>query len=529
MMDAIARACAADGENLTGEENYRLAQISLDEAAGIADPATQRAVQGWAYVARARGAQRLGRTLEAARDLHEAIATGFRARGADPEGGAWLGRAYHRLAIVYDVIGDPATAVRMLRHALDHYQHAGNDAAMGWVHNSLGIIYSRTGDYPRALERFAAALRHAEQVGDEGRLLIALSNQALTLRLAQRPLESVHALERAMALSAIDEVDDYRFLLLANLGVALAAAGRPDEARVALAQAHERIGSVREPMQRAEYHRARGEFLESVGEIAPAAQAFREALAIADGAQIEALIPSLHEALARTERALGRHGEAEAHARAWRLAQVAQETEQRNEDLEQETLRTELAVLATEHARLAEAMTRLRRAHDELAGTVDELRSAAGRDPLTDLANRRGFEVTLANLARDSGSGALILIDLDTFKSINDEHGHAVGDEVLRAVAALLAREAEGGARLGGDEFALVVAVEAAEANAMATRLRDALRAHFATGLAVTASFGVATLGEVDGDPTRLVLLADERLYRAKRRGRDRVEPAGNV
>jgi diguanylate cyclase (GGDEF)-like protein len=532
MSDAIAQARAADGENLTGEENYRQAQRSLDEAAGIADGAVQQAVQGWALIARARGAQRLGRTLEAARDLHEAIATGHRAREADPEGAAWLPLAYHRLAIVHDVIGDPPTAVRTLRHALEHYQRVGNESAIGWVHNSLGIIYSRAGDYPRALERFATALTYAEQSGDPGRVVVTLSNQAITLRLSGRAQEAVRALERAMALPAADEVDDYRFFLLTNLGVALAAAGRIDEARGALAQAQRRIDRVREPMQRAEHHRARGEFLESLGESAAAAQAFREALAVAQAAQVDALVPALHEALARTERALGHASEAEAHERAWQLARSAQEAEQQIRDLERETLRTELAVLATEHARLADAMMRLRRAHDELSGTVDELRSAAGSDPLTGLANRRGFDAAMTkSVAAGGDAGALILIDLDSFKAVNDRHGHAVGDEVLRAVAALLPRDEDAmAARLGGDEFALLIAAGAREANAVAARLRDEFRAHFRNpDVVVTASFGVATLREVGGDPTRLMLLADERLYRAKRGGRDRVEMAGTV
>jgi diguanylate cyclase (GGDEF)-like protein len=129
---------------------------------------------------------------------------------------------------------------------------------------------------------------------------------------------------------------------------------------------------------------------------------------------------------------------------------------------------------------------------------------------------------------------SLVLIDLDHFKKLNDSQGHQFGDEALRAVATLLAERTEtrGGlaARFGGEEFAWLlpgIALDAAIAEAEAFRqtVRDAAIRH--DGLAygvVTASLGVSTSTATNATPQSLVAAADAALYRAKSRGRDRVE-----
>src|SRR5690606_2685416 len=115
----------------------------------------------------------------------------------------------------------------------------------------------------------------------------------------------------------------------------------------------------------------------------------------------------------------------------------------------------------------------------------ERLRHSAHHDPLTGLANRVLFEARftrmLARSARDDRPWAVLFIDLDGFKAINDEKGHAVGDAVLREVADRLqqvCREQDIVARLGGDEFLIASAgVPLAEAGALAERVRAAVSA----------------------------------------------------
>ncbi len=160
----------------------------------------------------------------------------------------------------------------------------------------------------------------------------------------------------------------------------------------------------------------------------------------------------------------------------------------------------------------------------------------ATTDALTGLPNRRYFDEFCGLLARrrraDDAVGVL-LIDIDHFKRVNDEHGHPVGDEVLRAVARAIAgtvREQDVPARFGGEEFAVLlrnpghgIAVEVAERIRAAVGRLD-LRELGPTG--VTVSVGVA-VSAVDDQPIReLIEGADRALYEAKRGGRDRVVAA---
>jgi diguanylate cyclase (GGDEF)-like protein len=163
------------------------------------------------------------------------------------------------------------------------------------------------------------------------------------------------------------------------------------------------------------------------------------------------------------------------------------------------------------------------------------LGEAAIFDPLTGLCNRRFLAELLSRLLAGARRGrrelALLMIDLDRFKEVNDRHGHAVGDRTLAALAAAFAaatREADLVGRFGGEEFLVVcpdtggdAAVEAAE------RLRRAARevAPKELGWAgpQTVSIGVAVFGsDLDEGAAALVQRADRALYRAKAEGRDR-------
>lgn len=161
--------------------------------------------------------------------------------------------------------------------------------------------------------------------------------------------------------------------------------------------------------------------------------------------------------------------------------------------------------------------------------------SAATLDPLTGLPNRVALRTradALEAQAGDHEGAALILLDLDRFKRINDEHGHQAGDDVLAAFGAVLAEAVRGddlAYRLGGEEFAVLVpGLDLEGAADLAQRLLHTVRRADLAGHRVTASAGVGVTPA--GEPVswkRLFAQADTALYRAKDDGRDRVRWAG--
>ena len=176
----------------------------------------------------------------------------------------------------------------------------------------------------------------------------------------------------------------------------------------------------------------------------------------------------------------------------------------------------------------AQDITERRRAEQELRALTDALTEQAVHDPLTGLANRTLLEERLrAVLARDGRTGdstAVLFLDLDGFKAVNDRHGHLVGDAVLREVAARLVRAvrpADTVARLGGDEF--VVLVEGATPDGvevLADRVRDAVAEPVVLGaldLKVGVSIGVALSDGGAVEPSLLLARADRRMYDDKR------------
>jgi len=166
---------------------------------------------------------------------------------------------------------------------------------------------------------------------------------------------------------------------------------------------------------------------------------------------------------------------------------------------------------------------------------IEEVSRRARTDPLTGLANRRHFDEQLrrvvAETDRFGGSCSLILIDLDHFKAINDEHGHEAGDAVLRHVAQVLGdgvRTVDLCARYGGEEIAVLLPQTATQGAAeLAERLRQTLESrsslHGGQRIPVTASIGVATYPSPVPYGDWLVLAADKALYEAKGAGRNCV------
>jgi diguanylate cyclase (GGDEF)-like protein len=182
------------------------------------------------------------------------------------------------------------------------------------------------------------------------------------------------------------------------------------------------------------------------------------------------------------------------------------------------------ALLLAEIERLKADVARAQR-------TIGELEARADVDPLLDILNRRGFERelkrSLAYLQRYKAEAALLFIDLDGFKAVNDQHGHAAGDALLKAVARELTghvRASDVVARLGGDEFGVLLwNLGAAQAAAKARDLEKLIEAvgvaHGAARLAVGASAGLVPL-VVGATPDEMIDAADKAMYVRKKERR---------
>lgn len=193
--------------------------------------------------------------------------------------------------------------------------------------------------------------------------------------------------------------------------------------------------------------------------------------------------------------------------------------------------------MRAESAKLSYSLEQIRKEVRKLAASLEQARRNEFKDSLTNVANRRYFDRALPRLMKEAFTGgqpiSLAFADLDHFKAINDNHGHLVGDDVLRYFAALLQKNVKGRdivARYGGEEFAILLpATGLAEAKTVIEQIKAELdganlavsKGHNAIGK-VTCSFGIAQAKTGDA-PENLIRRADEKLYEAKNAGRNRI------
>ena len=198
-----------------------------------------------------------------------------------------------------------------------------------------------------------------------------------------------------------------------------------------------------------------------------------------------------------------------------------------------------LCVIDTVPRRFDEEQLATLRSLAQAVGTTLELRRALRRaermaltDGLTGMPNRQAFvgalEQAVARQARHGEPFALLCLDLDGFKGVNDSRGHAEGDRVLRAVGEVLTaatRREEMAARLGGDEFAVLLSAGTAMRTAEAAeRIRRTIAARMdLSGWPVTASVGAVEFRSAPRNEAEALAAADERLYAAKRQGKNLV------
>lgn len=438
--------------------------------------------------------------------------------------------------------------ISTLTAALDIVQRADPERSVAVrvaVRIGLAEILADLGDIERALSLLTAALPDSRELGDPEQLE-QIHSTAVTVAglwlarpdgVEQAPPERREDLQRQVQLWAEEAVEAgeqaaARDPVVSNRRHATYAAARAAHLRgeldTALATAEEavRLTAERgEPDHLVRCLALNGELLVAQGRHEEALGHLQEVVA-GEGVITTAFQLTAWFLVADCLEALGRHREAMSALQEYvRHSGVSRDVRLRN------TASMAAVTVLRERAEAERDLARLDSQH---------ARRLARQDQLTGIGNRLAFEDALAELATDGTPTCLALLDLDHFKVVNDVHGHLVGDEVLRTAAATMSqrlRDSDPDARLfriGGEEFAVLLGCDGEQGPVRAVAVLEDLRRAVAaqevrTGgstITLTVSAGLASgaLGTV-GDRSHRALLshADQNLYRAKRRGRDRV------
>lgn len=434
----------------------------------------------------------LSRFLIANGDTDEALQEGLRAQtlaehSADP----WAQHAVMlALTNLYLVLAQWEPAVAHGERAAELARLLADDLREGRALDTLGCVWGGMAEAARQRGEAEQALRcDAESA--------RLSGQAVAIarRCKNRRLEGT---------------------ALANLAESLALLGRLDEAQALLAAwpvdpEHDTAFTVTHHLD------TWGLLCLRLGRHEEAVSLFRRGLAIAEN---QSFAMQLNEHLADALERSGDMAAALFHFKRFHelSVQVSSEAAQRAARVAAVKLETAAALARAEV---------LSQANEQLSRRADDLVKLSLEDPLTGLPNRRALDEALGVGER---GWALALIDVDHFKRVNDLHSHLVGDEVLRHLARLLRACCRGSdlpVRWGGEEFAILLRQLAdGAAAAAAERVRAAIEAYdwasVATGLTITVSIGVAA-GSAAQAIDQVLADADQRLYAAKRAGRNRV------
>ena len=499
-------------------EGTRKALAEADRMVAMLANSQQRQLYGEALVQRGGLLSQLGEQAKALLDYQRARAS-YRAAGIDDEVDALM----LEMAIAYRRIGDWAQAERYFTRSVEQRQ---NEQDWGRVITDLvqlGYLYDESGRPRQAKASFERAIAVAREHGE----LLSEANARVGLATAQVTLgehdAALATLEQARAGFAAKQSRASADMLLLLAGQALAGKGAHREAMTKYAQAQPLIEQDGNQRYLALLYAAKAASEEALGQAAQA---------LADYKRYTALQTSLQGKMRLEQSQL-----------------LEYEYEIRRREFENHRLRTEAAAQQSQ----VNALERVRRWQTLalalglllvalLAGLAwrqrqrtHRLRTLTLTDALTGAASRAAIEKiatrTLADAARTNSPMAVLLLDLDYFKQVNDRYGHAAGDTVLRATveawqAQLRGHDALG--RIGGEEFAVVCADTGSEqARAIADRLLDATRMlrlpEINPALRVRTSIGLAT-AQPDDTRETLFARADAALYRAKQQGRDRVE-----
>ena len=404
-----------------------------------------------------------------------------------------------------------------------------NDYHLVRVENVQSFIPYYQGRLAEAIPISERALQRARRIGARGMTAVIESNLSQAYLDAGRNEEALalaqSSLQGELGSGRAGAVADDRV----NLARALQALGRTEEALAQLTTGIEEASRSEDARVLIELYEAQSGIAEASGKLDIALQAARRLGALRERPDDRPSPGALAELEARyqaREQALRiRSLEQERRADQLRLAEVGLESERQRGWL------VALAIAALAGVVVLAALAWALRMQRRLSTQLQEL---SERDPLTGVENRRAFMQHLDHLfdgAAPPDVGTLMILDLDHFKSINDNYGHPFGDTVLLATVAAVKGVLGDGcrfARLGGEEFAVLCErQDASTAAALAERLREAVAEMRVTGprgeVQLSVSIGVAARRADLAQPGAWLRAADAALYRAKHEGRNLV------
>jgi diguanylate cyclase (GGDEF)-like protein len=430
------------------------------------------------------------------------------------------------MAGMFQQAGQPERAQRLNDEAMALAASAGDDVGLSDGYTMRALLADGRDD-AAMLAAWQAAIEHARRAGSQQQWMLGLANLAdYELSHGQFQL-AYETSQRAIGLAREQGNEGTLSVGLANAGLALISLHRKEEGLALVRESmdiDERTGTMADA---ATNERELGLYLEQAGYLADALAAYQRSRALRDE---EAVKESDHRLLEAEE-------SLDNARRAHELALLEREGRLQEARLQQRSLEVRAWAAASAAGVLSVLVLllfvgRQRGRNRRLAEANEALRFQAETDPLTGLTNRRHLQALCAERCTGRPLEAAYLIDLDHFRRVNQQAGHAGGDAVLAEVARRLratVREGDIVARWGGEEFVVLSAQpSAASAHGLAARLLAAVsRApvpYGAHALSVTASVGYVFLGEAPGAGLEGALaVADAAMYDVKRRGRDGI------
>jgi diguanylate cyclase (GGDEF)-like protein len=482
-------------------------------------------------------------------------------------------RVLNTIGIVYAESGDLMGAIKTFLQVQKLCHTLGDLKAEADALNNLAIVYGYVGDHTSSLESYMQSLSLAGQIGSRQAEMKALLNIA-TLYLDQaKPSEALEYLQQCLLLRSKEDPHTYA-LALSNFARAYAALEEYPQALVygleglalmeqledlasasyvldALGHIYVQLGDftaarahlerslhvkcqVGDPKGQAETKLLLAKLFELQDAKDEALKVLHDALQIASEIGASTEIYKSHQSLAHLYESKGDYEQA-----FWHLEQYIKVKEKLSNDVSAQRLQSLQIKFETEQTEKEKEIYRLQNvelAHmnTELKRLSDSLAQQANEDALTGLFNRRRleqeFEKEFSRARRVEGKLTVMICDIDNFKQVNDRFSHQVGDQVLIRVAAILKtsiRAIDVVARYGGEEFvALFPDTATPDAFYIANRLREAIEKspwhEIHPELRVTLSLGLCDDTAV-ADGYAMIRQADDKLYEAKRSGKNRV------
>ena len=518
-----ARALRTLGVAQVKRGDYTAAQKTLRQALNLSHAAHDPATLADIYTHLSSSAYFLN-------NFEAALAHAIKGLEASREAGSKLDEAFalHNIGWVYDNFGLHQDALDSFSAELNILEeHGVGGSRKARVLNAVGMGYRRLADHARATTYLESSLAFAKQLGDLRSQALALGNLGVVKEDLEQPEAALSYYEESITLYLRTD-DPYELARqYTHMGKTLLGLARDGEARSAFTQALVHLQRAPNVSLKIDVLLNLSELAKRQGEAHVELERLNNALELADPETAPADAYRVHRALAELYKARKKPQKALAHFETFHGLQerVRREAELR---------KTKGLLLQFDVERLEFEREMYRLKHVELARAYAQLEEVSVRDPLTNLHNRRFLAQQLAQeVERAKRYGrplSLMLCDIDNFKQVNDTFSHAVGDEVLKAVADLLksrTRTSDIKARFGGEELVAVFpetslqdAVSLCEAMRRAAASYDWAGLH--PDLRVTLSVGVAQL-QPDDTPDSLLRSADDRMYEAKGAGKNRV------